>query len=64
MSQYNNCQVISGQISLFEVEIHKDVKVLNVEGLKDFPVKRWDVISDKKETKTLKVWCDYGMEVL
>ena len=50
-------------MSLFEVELEKNVKVVNVEGLKHIPVKRWDVVTDKKERSKLKVWCDYGLEV-
>lgn len=49
------------------MQVHRDVKVLNVEGLKNFPVKRWEVITekvDKKKKSILKVWCDYGMEVI
>jgi hypothetical protein len=65
-------------MSLFEVEIDKRIKVINVEGQKDIPVKRWEVVDKKKKKKEgkqeegtepiafkhplLKVWLEYGIE--
>lgn len=38
-------------MSLFEVEIDKRIKVINVEGQKDIPVKRWELVNKKKSKK-------------
>eukprot|EP01116_Phalansterium_solitarium_P021659 TRINITY_DN681_c0_g1_i2.p1 TRINITY_DN681_c0_g1~~TRINITY_DN681_c0_g1_i2.p1 ORF type:complete len:708 (+),score=229.45 TRINITY_DN681_c0_g1_i2:114-2126(+) len=35
--------ITSGQMSLFEIEIDNRLKVIQVEGLKHIPVKRWEV---------------------
>jgi len=43
--------ITSGQMSLFEVELEKNCKITNVEGLKNIPIKRWDV---KKNEDTVK----------
>jgi len=42
-------KIVSGQMSLFEIEIDDRIKVLHVEGLKHIPVKKWSVISNKKD---------------
>jgi hypothetical protein len=39
-------------MSLFEVLIDSRLKVVNVEGLKQFPVKRWEVVTTPEDKKS------------
>lgn len=46
--------ILSSQMSFFEVAIDPRVKVISVEGLKNLPVKRWEVVP-VKENQLLRV---------
>jgi hypothetical protein len=41
-------------MSLFEVEIDPRLKIVNVEGMKNIPVKRWEVDTVEKKRKKKK----------
>lgn len=47
-------QITSGQMSYFEVEIEERMKVIHVEGMKQIPVKRWEVSKRKAKKSKAK----------
>jgi len=47
-------KIISGQMSLFEIEIDPRIKVTNVEPRGKIPVRRWEVVQEEKRKKKKK----------
>jgi hypothetical protein len=65
--------VTSGQASVYLIELDPRIRVLNVEGLKNIPVRSWEVeklsrpsvfaeMDEKLPAQLLKVWLEYGLE--